>query len=389
MPAGHRRPGFTLIELLVVITIIGILAAIALPNYVKAKDKAKEVQVKSALRSIQTAVERYHTDFEQYPLFLLGGDVEGWKHWHQKFDEPNPGRLGANAWVRDPLIAYSYFQSYPLNPFVDDGLALLAQTGPVNPPAAGYAPGDGDPRFGFRGNTMGNGLEHNQVFANWYTNLDQNIETYRTLWTTTGGNPSAKGFGTCGGPNYPGSASNPPGMHYTMGGRRAPVNSQAGTVFTHWPGNFFYRGFGERGLDRKGWTYQNSASFTRSHVARYMMGAYGGYTTEGTDAIRLEGTSPTGTPIRYRFPPPWPPEGAAGYLGITLGYGCVGSGNDWGAGWTTGLPEVAGGGNANRGPAFPPDRDPKYNNQFIYGAPDGQPDALVLILTAGDEIQAY
>jgi len=71
-----ERKGFTLIELLVVIVIIGILVAIALPNFIKIKDKAKEAEVKQNLHAIQLAVERYATDMEgNYPYFLYGGDA--------------------------------------------------------------------------------------------------------------------------------------------------------------------------------------------------------------------------------------------------------------------------------------------------------------------------
>jgi type II secretion system protein G len=59
--------GFTLIELLIVVAIIGILAAIAIPQFSSYRQKAFNAAAQSDLKTIKTSLEGYYTDNYFYP----------------------------------------------------------------------------------------------------------------------------------------------------------------------------------------------------------------------------------------------------------------------------------------------------------------------------------
>lgn len=67
---------FTLIELLVVVLIIGVLAAVVLPQYQKAVLKSRFTEIETNMQTLVRASERYYLEHDAYPTDISQLDIE-------------------------------------------------------------------------------------------------------------------------------------------------------------------------------------------------------------------------------------------------------------------------------------------------------------------------
>ncbi|MGI6456982.1 MAG: type II secretion system protein [bacterium] len=96
-----NKSGFTLIELLIVVAIIGILAAIAVPNFLNAQLKAKIAATESNMKAIGTALEMYSIDYGNYPNTYIHGSASFINPRIQRFRRLTTPVAYMSASVRD------------------------------------------------------------------------------------------------------------------------------------------------------------------------------------------------------------------------------------------------------------------------------------------------
>ena len=125
-PRGTRRRsaagGFTLIELLVVLAILALLLTIAAPRYIQHVERAREATLRSSLKVMREAIDKFQGDQGRYPASL------------------------------DELVERSYLKSVPVDPITDkrDTWVVLSEadvvtahpavTGPSGAAGRGKAP---------------------------------------------------------------------------------------------------------------------------------------------------------------------------------------------------------------------------------------------------------
>ena len=140
------RKGFTLVEILIVVIILGILAAIVIPQFTSASQDARRSSLASTVQSVRSQIELYKLQHGDELPDLNGGGDGAWTVFTKKTNLAHSITPAADEQKFGP-----YMQSIPVNGLTDS--STIEQGDDTFAPAAGqgfvydYAAGAGSGRF--------------------------------------------------------------------------------------------------------------------------------------------------------------------------------------------------------------------------------------------------
>lgn len=111
MPELHprRSSGFTLVEILIVVVILGILAAIAVPQFARATYDSRTANLHSQLQTVRAAIQLYRVQHRDVPPDLVGTN---WAAFTAKTDSYGNASIDPRDWG-------PYLADMPKNPLAD------------------------------------------------------------------------------------------------------------------------------------------------------------------------------------------------------------------------------------------------------------------------------
>ncbi len=116
---ARNQGGFTLIELMITIAIIGVLAAIAIPNYISYRNRALVARAQADLKTIEKAVTMLALDTGLYPSKKPVGEFLGGPE-ESELNGPEYGLTDADDDFLDAGWAGPYIREVPKDPWGND-----------------------------------------------------------------------------------------------------------------------------------------------------------------------------------------------------------------------------------------------------------------------------
>ncbi len=149
---NRKNTGFTLVEILIVVIILGILAAIVIPQFTEASNDARESALSSDLQTVRSQIELYKVQHNMYPGYTRAADgtetysADNFITQLINKTDVDGGVMGDGDDAAD--FPYGpYLQKFPANPFVSGSSTATTLAGKgwtFDEDSGKFAPSDSD-----------------------------------------------------------------------------------------------------------------------------------------------------------------------------------------------------------------------------------------------------